>query len=145
MATLSPFRRKSRDLRSGMWDAFSDFFNDSFFAPVLSDTHHFRTDIKDDGDQYVIEAELPGFEKDDIIVEYSNNYLMISAKRETDMKVEKENYIRQERYYGNFVRRFYVEDIDENAIDATFKNGILTLKCPKLMLSNPDKKRIEIH
>ncbi|MCQ6280846.1 Hsp20/alpha crystallin family protein [Bacillus sp. EB600] len=145
MTTLSPFRRRKRDLRSGMWDLFSDFFNDSFFAPVLSDTHHFRTDIKDDGDQYVIEAELPGLEKDDIIVEYSNNYLMISAKREADMKVEDENYIRQERYFGNFIRRFYVEDIDDNAIDATFKNGILTLKCPKLMLTNTDKKRIEIH
>ena len=145
MTTLSPIRRRTRDLRSGMWDLFSDFFNDSFFAPVPSDTHHFRTDIKDDGDKYVIEAELPGFEKDDIIVEYSNNYLMISAKREADMKVEEENYILQERYFGTYVRRFYVEDMDDNAIDATFKNGILTLKCPKLMLTNTDKKRIEIH
>jgi HSP20 family protein len=124
-----------------MWD----FFNESFFAPVLSDTHHFHTDIKDDGDHYVIEAELPSFEKDDIVVEYSNNYLMISAKREADMKVEEENYIRQERYFGNFVRHFYVEGIVDKAIDATLKNGILTLKCPKLMLTNTDKKRIEIH
>src|SRR5690349_16506872 len=117
MATLSPFRRKPRDLRSGMWDLFSDFFNDSFFAPVPSDTYQFRTDIKDDGDKYVIEAELPGFEKDDILVEYSNNYLMISAKREADRKVEEENYMRQERSFGTFVRRFNVEDIDDNAID----------------------------
>jgi HSP20 family protein len=121
-----------------MWD----FFNESFFAPVLSDTHHFHTDIKDDGDDYVIEAELPSFEKDDIVVEYSNNYLMIFAKREADMKVEQENYIRQERY---FVRHFYVEGIVDKAIDATLKNGILILKCPKLMLTNTDKKRIEIH
>jgi HSP20 family protein len=145
MTTLTPFRRKVRDIRSDMWDTFSDFFNDSFFAPILSDTYHFRTDIKDSGEHYVIEAELPGFEKDDIIVEYNNHYLTISAKRESDMKVQKENYIRQERYYGNFVRRFYVEDIDENAIEATFKNGILTLNCPKLMLTKLDKKRIEIH
>jgi HSP20 family protein len=139
MTTLSPFRR-TRDLRSGMWD----FFNESFFAPVLSDVHHFHTDIKDDGDYYVIEAELPGFEKDDIVVEYSNNYLMISAKRKAITKIEEENYIRQERTFGNFVRHFYVEDIDDNAIEAIFKNGILTLKCPKLMLTNTDKKRIEI-
>ena len=65
---------------------------------------------------------------------------MIFAKREADMKVEEENYIRQERYFGNFVRHFYVEGIVDKAIDATLKNGILTLKCPKLMLTNKDKK-----
>ena len=120
--------------------------NESFFAPVLSDTHHFHTDIKDDGDHYVIEAELPSFEKDDIVVEYSNNYLMISAKREANMKVEEENYIRQERDKSAALSvYFYVEGIVDKAIDATLKNGILTLKCPKLMLTNTDKEGIEIH
>lgn len=61
------------------------------------------------------------------------------------MKVEKENFIRQERFFGNFARRFYVEDINEDAIDATFNNGILTLKCPKILITNSDKKLIEIH
>ncbi|WP_066304272.1 Hsp20/alpha crystallin family protein [Bacillus sp. FJAT-29814] len=145
MTTLSPFKRKASDRRSDVWDAFSDFFNNNFFAPVLGDTYHFRTDIKDSGDEYVIEAELPGFDKDEISVEYNNHYLTISAKREADMKVENEHYIRQERRSGHFVRRFYVEDLDENAIYATFKNGILTLKCPKRMVTNIDKKRIEIH
>lgn len=144
MTTLSPFKRRGR-MGSDLWDVFSDFYNDSFFAPFKIDTHHFRTDIKDAGDQYLIEAELPGFEKEDIHVEYQNNYLIITAKRESDMKVEKENFIRQERFFGNFARRFYVEDINEDAIDATFNNGILTLKCPKILITNSDKKLIEIH
>jgi HSP20 family protein len=145
MTILTPFKRRGRLLESDRWDLFSDFFNDSFFAPFRNDTFHFRTDIKDVGDQYVIEAELPGLEKEDINVEYQNNYLTITAKRESDMKVEKENFIRQERYYGDFARRFYVVDIDEERIKATFQNGILTLKCPKLMIPNVDKKQIEIH
>jgi HSP20 family protein len=145
MTSLSPFKKRARDIRSDMWDSFTDFFNDNFFAPVRSDTHLFRTDIKDSGDRYVIEAELPGFEKEDIKVEYDHHYLMISARRESISKDEKENYLRQERHFGEFVRRFYVEDIDENAIDATFNNGVLTLNCLKLLLAKPDQKRIEIH
>ncbi|PFO09350.1 heat-shock protein [Bacillus sp. AFS076308] len=144
MTTLSPFKRRGR-IGSDLWDVFSDFYNESFFAPFKSDTHHFRTDIKDTGDKYLIEAELPGVEKEDITIKYQNNYLTITAKRESAMKEEKDNFIRQEISYGNFARRFYVADINEDAIDATFKNGILTLNCPKVMITNTDKKLIEIH
>jgi HSP20 family protein len=132
-------------MRNEIWDSFSELFNDNFFAPVRSGTHQFHTDIKENGNHYVIEAELPGFNKDEIEVDYDRNYLTISAHRESISKDEKENYIRQERHFGEFVRRFYVDDIDENAIDATFLNGILTLNCPKRMLANAEHKRIEIH
>lgn len=145
MSSLLPFKKRAWDMGREMWDTFDDFFNDRFFAPVRSDIHQFRTDIKDSGDHYVIEAELPGFNKEDIQIEYSQDYLTISAKREAEMKEEKENFIRQERHFGEFVRRFYVADIDEDKIDATFKNGILTLNCPKLENSTANRKRIEIH
>lgn len=145
MNSLLPFKKRARDMRSEMWDAFSDFFSDNFFAPVRSDAHQFRTDIKDSGDHYVIEAEMPGFNKEDIKVDYDQNYLTISAQRDSITKDEKENYIRQERHFGEFIRRFYVEDIDENTIDATFNNGVLTLNCPKRLISKPDHKRIVIH
>jgi HSP20 family protein len=145
MNNLSPFKKRARDLSTEMWDSFSDFFNENVFTPVRSDTHLFRTDIKDSGDHYVVEAELPGFEKDEIKVEYDHNYLTISAYRESHEKDEKENYIRQERHVGEFVRRFYVKDIDENTIDATFKEGVLTLNCPKTNIPKIEQKRIEIH
>lgn len=145
MTSLSPFKKRARDLRSDVWDSFNDFFIDNVFAPVRSDIHQFRTDIKDSGDHYVIEAELPGFDKEDIKVDYENNYLTIQAKRESLAKEERDNYIRQERHYGEFVRRFFVEDIDENTIEATFKNGILTLNCPKVAIPETTHKRIEIH
>jgi HSP20 family protein len=145
MNYLSPFRKRARDLSAEMWDSFSDFFNENFFEPVRSDAHLLRTDIRDDGDQYVIEAELPGFDKNQIKVEYDRNYLTISAHREADIKEEKENYIRQERHMGEFVRRFYVKDIDENAIDATFNNGILTIRCTKTNIPKIEQKQIPIH
>lgn len=145
MNNLSPFKKRAWDMGREMWDTFDDFFNDHFFAPVRSDIHQFRTDVKDSGDHYTIEAELPGFNKEDIKVDYSQSYLTISAQRNTEAKEEKENFIRQERSFGEFVRRFYVEDIDEAKIDATFKNGILTLNCPKLAISSTDHKQIAIH
>jgi HSP20 family protein len=145
MTSLTPFKMRTRDLRSEVWDSFSDFFSDNFFAPVRSNTHLFRTDIKDDGNRYIIEAELPGFEKDEIKVDYDQQYLTISAQREAVNKEEKDHYIRQERLFGEFVRRFYVEDIDRNMIEASFKNGILTISCPKLMIEKTDRKMIEIH
>ncbi|MCL6574298.1 MAG: Hsp20/alpha crystallin family protein [Bacillus sp. (in: Bacteria)] len=145
MTSLSPFKKRARDIRGEMWDTFTDLFSDNLFAPVRSDTHLFRTDIKDIGEQYVIEAELPGFDKEDIKVDYDHNYLTISAIRETITKEEKDNFIRQERHFGEFVRRFYVENLDENTIDATFKNGILTLNCPKLMVTKTEQKMIKIN
>lgn len=145
MTSLAPFKKRARDIRGEMWDSFTELFGDNFFAPARSDTHLFRTDIKDSGDRYVIEAELPGFNKEDIKVDYDHHYLTISALRESITKDEKENFIRQERHYGEFVRRFYVENIDENTINASFKKGILTLDCPKEIITKTEQKRIEIH
>ncbi|MEH7106697.1 Hsp20/alpha crystallin family protein [Bacillus sp. JJ1764] len=143
MNSLFPFK-KAKDVSTDMWDSFTDFFSDNFFAPVRSDTHLFRTDIKDVGDHYVIEAELPGFDKEDIKVEYDQHYLTISAQRESHLKEDKENFIRQERHYGEFVRRFYVKDINEETVEAVFENGILTLNCPKVT-PKMEQKHIEIH
>jgi len=145
MTYLAPFKKRARDLSTEVWDSFSDFFNENLFAPVRSDIHMFRTDIKDCGGHYLIEAELPGFEKEDISVEYDRNYLTISAHRESQLQEEKENYIRQERHMGDFVRHFYVKDINENTIDASFKDGILTLKCPKMSIPKIEQRRIEVH
>lgn len=145
MTYLAPFKKRARDLSTEMWGTFNDFFNENIFAPVRSDTYLFRTDIKDSGDYYVIEAELPGFDKEEIKVEYDHHYLSISAHRESNVMDEKENFIRQERHVGDFVRRFYVKDIDEDTIDASFKDGILTLRCPKISIPKIEQKRIEIH
>lgn len=145
MSSLMPFRRKNRELMADMWDSFNDFFSDNFFAPVRSDIHPFRTDIKDEEDKYVIKADLPGFNKEDIHVAYENHYLTIQAVREQEMTEEQDHFVRQERNYGQFVRRFYMDNIDENKIDATFKDGVLTLECPKFTVEKTDHKRIEIH
>jgi len=106
----------------------------------------FKTDIKDNGNSYELEAELPGFKKEDIDVSVDNDYLTIKAERkeETDEKDKKGRYIRCERSYGAFSRSFDISDIDSDKIDAEYKDGVLKLTMPKKEKAIPASKKLEI-
>lgn len=130
---------------------FDDWFDD--FMPMLSrkEMKQFnsimKTDIKESGDNYVLEVDLPGFDKKEVSLELDNGYLSITAKREhkvEDDDEKKGNFIRRERSFGQFSRSFYVGDIDEEDIDAKLENGILTIKLPKEKKEQPKSNRIEI-
>lgn len=92
------------------------------------------TDVKEYDDKYQLDMELPGFTKEDVKVELSNGYLIVSAER-TENKDENENegkFIRKERYYGKMSRRFYVgKNLKKEDIKAKFDNGMLMLDVPK--------------
>ena len=110
-----------------------------------SDSLAFRTDVKETDDSYVLEAELPGFKKEDIAIDIEDNYLTISAKREYQKEdKDKHNYIRRERAYGSFTRSFDITGIDSNSITAAYKDGVLELKLPKEKIETPDKRRLQI-
>ena len=110
------------------------------------DIAEFKTDIRDNGDSYTLEADLPGFSKDDIKVDAENGYLTISAERhsESEQKDGKGNYVRRERSYGSFKRSFDISEIDEEGIRAKFENGVLTLELPKHKVQVPEAKHISI-
>lgn len=117
-------------------DLFDDFFKDPFFATSFGrqDSSLMKTDIQDDGANYQLEVELPGFAKEDIHAELTNGYLTISAERssDNDQKAQDGSYIRRERYYGSCKRSFYVgEHVQQEDIKASFENGILRLAVPK--------------
>ena len=118
------------------FDLFDDFFNDPFFSTPFSQSSNtlMRTDVRDDGTNYLLDIDLPGFKKEDIQAELKNGYLTIGAVRE-DNKEEKDNngkVIRQERYSGSCKRSFYVgETLKQEDIHAHFENGILKLMFPK--------------
>ncbi|MCD7947383.1 MAG: Hsp20/alpha crystallin family protein [Oscillospiraceae bacterium] len=105
----------------------------------------FRTDIKDNGDQFLLEAELPGFDKEDIHLDLKDGILTISAEhRQEDEQKDDSGYIRRERSYRSLARRFDVTGIDESAISAAYQNGILALSLPKAVPTVPEAKRIAI-
>lgn len=126
------------------FDLFDDFFNDPFFRggekrppvhPLM------KTDIKETENSYIIDMDLPGYDKKDIQIDVENGYLNINAKIDnSNDEEEKGKFIRRERYYGECSRSFYIgEDVCEDDIKASFKNGILTLDVPKV--KEEDQKR----
>ena len=112
---------------------FDDMFRDPFFTNS-NNTKLMKTDIQEKDNNYILDMDLPGYEKEDIKAQLKDGYLTITAQKNTsnDDKDEEGNYIRRERYCGNCSRSFYVGDsIKEEDIKANFNNGILELTFPK--------------
>ena len=112
-------------------DVFENMFSDPFFKGTST---HMRTDVKEVDDNYVLDMELPGFDKKDISIELKDGYLNITANKSTDGKEtdNQGNIIRQERYSGSYSRSFYVGDsIKKEDIKANYDNGELKIYLPK--------------
>lgn len=129
------------NLVEGMFD---HFFEDSFWRPIEKGaSKSISTDVKEMEDSYQIDMELPGFSREDIKVDLEEGYLTVQANHEenkTDASDEK--YIRRERYYGKYQRRFYVGDhIKEDEVKAKFRNGILVVDVPKKNPELPEQSR----
>jgi len=141
MFGMLPFERRDDNI----FDLF-DNFEKKFFRNTAVDLPAFRTDIREDGNRYLLEAELPGFTKEDISLEVKDGILTITAQHneEQDEKDDKGNYIRRERRFGSFSRSFDISGIDENAITASYSNGILELGLPKVAPVVPESRKIAI-
>ncbi|WP_270167168.1 Hsp20/alpha crystallin family protein [Paenibacillus sp. SYP-B4298] len=115
------------------------------WAAPFTGSGTFRTDIREEKDRYLIEAELPGIAREDISVEVEQQYVTIRAKRHeyTEQKDDANRVLRQERRSGEFARRFYVGQIDEDGIKAKLEQGVLRLELPK-RLDTEHRKQIRI-
>lgn len=114
----------------------NDFFDDDFLMDFRGNkiNNLMKSDIKEMENSYLLEVELPGFDKNEIKAEVKNGYLVIEAKHDEnkDEKDEEGRYIRKERYSGYCTRSFYVgEGLTEKDIKGKFENGILCLEIPK--------------
>jgi HSP20 family protein len=124
-------------------DPFDEVFK-GFFRPVRVENQaptQFKMDVKEDDKGYQVHAEIPGVKKEDIHVTIDGNQVSISAevKQEKEVK-EGEKVLRSERYYGKVARSFALgADIDENAAQAKYDNGVLELTLPKKVVA-PTKR-----
>lgn len=147
MFELKPYTRKNNGVYYNPFQTMDEFernfFNPSFFETTLE---QFKTDIKDDGDSYTLQADLPGFDKKDIHLDLNNDVLTISAERhsEHEDKDKKGKFVRCERSYGTYTRQFDVSNINTDAMKAKYENGVLTLNMPKKSAQLPTAKRVEI-
>ena len=119
----------------------------AFFGnPAERKGAQFSTDIRDNGNEYLLEADLPGVKKEDIQLDLTDNILTITAERhsEYEEKDKKGNYVRCERSFGSYQRSFDTTGIDVDKIDAEFKDGVLKLTMPKLVEQKPESKKLTI-
>lgn len=127
-------------------DPLDDLFRGFFVRPVdingsLQQTPSIKLDVKEQGSNYLVHAELPGVKKDDIHVIVDGNQVSISAevKQEKETK-EGERLLRSERYFGKVSRSFQLgQEIDDDKAEAKFNDGVLELTLPKRTAS-PNKR-----
>ena len=138
---MLPRKRNDFDL----WDEM--FGRDPFFTGESNKI--MKTDIKEKKNKYVVEMDLPGYEKENIKIEIEDGYLNIHATVNTsyDSDDDEGEFVRKERYFGECSRSFYVgDDVTEEDIKASFRNGTLKIEIPKKEAKKeiPEKKYIAI-
>ena len=131
VSAYNPFRELEEMSRN--------FWNDSEITA-------FRTDIKKQDGNYILEAELPGFKKEDINIDIDKDCLTISAEHKSEDNEEDKDkgFIRRERYYGSYSRSFNIKGINADAISASYNDGVLTLTMPEKTPEIPAARRLEI-
>jgi HSP20 family protein len=127
---------------------FEDVFRGFDLSPFSMDrwngtTSWPRIEISESEKEVQVTAELPGLEEKDIQVELEKGVLAIRGEKKTEM--EDTDRLFSERYYGRFERRIPLEDIDQDKIDASFKNGVLKVTLPKSPTAQQKVRRIAIN
>ena len=104
----------------------------------------FRTDVREEADRYILEADLPGCSRQDVEVTVENDRLTISARRSEESGEENGGYLRRERSWGSFCRSFDLSAVDADNIGAAYSDGVLTLTLPKKEERRSSSRKLEI-
>ena len=139
MFELMPMTRNQRNMTS-----FWNDFEKNFFGDYCRSMNDFKTDIIDNGDSYLLQAELPGYDKSEIGLKLDGDYLTISAEHKEENEEKKDNFIRRERRIGSYSRSFDITGIDAEKITAEYNNGVLDVTLPKVSADKKEPKQIEI-
>jgi HSP20 family protein len=146
MLGLTPFNRslaRRTDEKDDFFNMIDEFFNDSFYPNRNLRRDTFKIDVKDEGDFYTVEADLPGIKNEEIELNYQDGQLLIAVNREEEKKEEKNNYIHRERKISSMRRAINLGDLVTDQIEAKLNDGILTIKAPKATQIE-QKTRIQI-
>ncbi len=101
-------------------------------------------DVIDEEKEYIIKADIPGIKPEDLDVRVEDGTLTIRGERKVEEEDKDKNYYYVERSYGSFVRSFQLPaEVDAGKVEASYKNGVLELKCPKTEKSQARKIEIK--
>lgn len=119
-------------------DIFNEVFNDPFFSE--KENKIMKTDVKEKDGNYILEIDIPGYEKEDIQIELQDGYITVTATKNEEKEDKQAKYLKRERFSGMCSRSYYAGDnVKEEDVKANFKNGILTITFPK----EPEKRMEE--
>jgi HSP20 family protein len=135
MTGLVPFNRKNTGLlNTGFEDFYNmldDFFSDNWSPRRSLERDTFKINVQQNDSEYLVEAELPGVNKEEIDVDLNDGRLTVSVKREEKINEEKKNYIHRESRYASMSRSIYLADADSKGIKAKLENGLLSITVPR--------------
>lgn len=132
---LSSFLGHTSSLSSLQQGAGEESITVAEWSPVV--------DITEDEKEYLVKAELPGLNRDQVKVAVEKGILSITGERKFEKEEKNKKYHRIERAYGSFVRTFVVpDDADAEKVSADFKDGVLKVHLPKSEKAKP--KQIEV-
>jgi HSP20 family protein len=139
MAGLIPFNRRNSDLLStgfNLDNMLDDFFAEGwpFRRSLAADT--FKIDVQDNKTEYLVEAELPGVQKNEISIALNDGRLNISVTKSESIEEKDKNYLHRERRYTSMSRNILLADADASGVKAKLDNGILCVTVPKQTKAN---------
>lgn len=135
MAGLIPFNKRNPSLIGSSINNFQnmldDFFTENWLPNrnLMRDT--FKIDVEETDKEYLIHAELPGIQKNEISLDINEGRLSISVNKEENLNEEKKNYIHRERRFMSMSRSIYLSDGKADDIKAKLEDGMLMITVPK--------------
>jgi HSP20 family protein len=136
----NPFLALHREMNRLFDDAFRSFDLSPLGSPAMNWP---SVELNETDKEVKVVAELPGLEQNDVEVELADGVLTISGEKKSE--TEDKERLFTERYYGRFERRIPVDEVDQDKVAASFKNGVLTVTLPKSPTARQKVKRIAIN
>ncbi len=134
---LSPIR-EMLSLREAMDRLFDESFVRPFGSRTLTAGYGVALDVQTEKDEYVLRADVPGLKPEDLHVEVVDNTVTIHGEIKEESKTEQDNFLLQERRYGQFSRSVTLPTpLDPGKAEATIENGVLILRLPKAEEAKP--------
>ena len=121
-----------------------EFFKDPLFS-ISSKRQYPKINVSESNTDYAVEVAIPGYNKEDVTVEFKDNNLVISAEKSSTIDVEDKNYIHKEISSRKFSRVVpLTEPVDEKKIKGSYENGILTIELPKKTVKKEKSVKVKI-
>lgn len=143
-----PIHRDIDRLFDHFWRGFNPLtMGGSGFFPSLGETGILKpkVDLSATEQEYLLTVEIPGVSETDVAVDVSGNTMTIKGEKKQEKEEKDKNYYRIERSYGSFQRVLSLpEDVNQESIKASFKNGVLSITMPRKALPKGEVKQIQI-